>query len=85
MKLNFKGVEKSVWVRIIVLLMVLVNQMSVSLLSFTLIPFSDAEIYEGVSVLLTILVTIWTSWKDNPITKEAQMSNSYLKRLKGDE
>lgn len=71
-KLNWKGVAKETWVRIIALFLIWVNLISVSIFDFELIPFSDAQIYEGVSVLLTVLVTFWTTWKNNDFTPEAQ-------------
>lgn len=80
--MNFKGVDKSTWARIITLILVLVNQISVSLFDFQLLPYADEQIYEGVSVVLSVVVTIWASWKNNSFTYEAQEADKLLKSLK---
>ena len=80
--MNFKNVDKSVWVRVIALFLVLANQISVSFFEFKLLPFADEEIYEGVSIVVTTLVAFWTSWKNNSFTDEAQEADVYLKEYK---
>lgn len=80
--MNFKGVDRATWVRIIVLFLMLSNLVSVSLFNFQLIPFSDEEVYETVSTVLTVLVTFWTAWSNNSFTKEAQRADKYLEGLK---
>lgn len=77
--MNIKGVDKQTWVRVIALFLVLANQISVSFLDFKLIPFAEEEIYEGVSLVLTTLVTLWTSWKNNSFTDKAQEADKLLK------
>jgi len=84
MNVNIKGVATKTWIRIGSLLLILINQVAISLFDFRLIPFSDNEIYEGVSVILTIVITIWTSWKNNSITKEGQVADEVLQQKKGD-
>lgn len=80
--MNFKNVARGTWVRIISLLLVLVNLISVSVFDFKLLPFEEESINEGVSIVLTIVVTVWTTWKNNAFTKEAQMADQYLERIK---
>lgn len=80
--MNFSGVSMQTWVRIVALLVILVNQVSISFFKFQLLPFSDEQVYEGVSVLLTILVSFWTTWKNNSFSKEAQDADLYLNKLK---
>ena len=80
--MNIKNVEKSVWVRVIALILVLANQISVSFFEFKLLPFADEEIYEGVSIVVTALGTIWTSWKNNSFTEEAQIADEFIKNEK---
>lgn len=79
---NFKGVDKLTWTRIIALFILLINQISISFFDFKVIPFEDDQIYEGVSLLLTVLITIWTTWKNNSFTTEAQITDKQLKKLK---
>ena len=80
--MNIKKVDKSVWVRVIALFLVLANQISVSFFEFKLLPFADEEIYEGVSIVVTTAVAFWTSWKNNSFTDEAQIADEYLKQEK---
>lgn len=80
--MTFKNPNKATWVRVIALFLVLANQISVSFFEFKLLPFADEEIYEGVSIIVTALVTIWTSWKNNSFTNEAQEADVYLKEQK---
>lgn len=83
-KLNLKGIPTATWVRIIGLAIILVNQVSVSIFKFQLLPFGDEEIYEGVSTVLTIVVSILTAYKDTPVTLAAQQGHEVTKDLKGD-
>lgn len=77
--MNLRGVSKGVWVRVIALVLVLVNLISVSFFNFQLLPFTDAQLYEGASVLVTVVVGIWTTWKNNSFTKEAQRADEIMK------
>lgn len=77
--MNLKEVSKATWVRMIALFLVLINQISVSFLGFELLPFGEEQIYEGVSVVVLVIVTIWTSWKNNSFTEKAQKADKHLK------
>lgn len=77
--MNIKNVDKSVWVRIIALFLVLINQISVSFFDFQLIPYADEQIYEAVSIVVTTAIAFWTAWKNNSFTQEAQLADEYLK------
>lgn len=79
---NLKNVTKGTWVRIITLFLVLVNLISTYIFGYVLLPFPEESLNEGVSVLLTVIVTIWTTWKNNSFTKEAQEADKYLKQAK---
>lgn len=80
--MNLKTVDKSVWVRVIALFLVLINQISVSFFDFQLIPYADEQIYEAVSIVVTTAIAFWTSWKNNSFTDEAQEADVYLKEQK---
>lgn len=82
--INLKGISKATWVRILGLLIILVNQVATSVFDAQLLPFDDAEIYEGLSTVLTLLVSIYAAWKNNSITEEAQYADSVLKLKKED-
>jgi SPP1 family holin len=78
--MNLKGVSKDTWVRIIVLALILVNQVSVTVFGNQILPFSDEQLYEGISTGLTIAVAIWTTWKNNSFTTEAQRADQLIKK-----
>ncbi|GAB2548445.1 phage holin [Gracilibacillus alcaliphilus] len=58
-------------IRLVVLAILLINQILITYGKNPL-PFSEEEIYTGVSSIATILVAVYTWWKDNPVTKKAQ-------------
>lgn len=82
MMINLRDVPVKTWVRIIALFLILVNQISISLFEFQLLPFSDESIYEGVSTVLTIVVSVLSAWYNNSFTDEAQIADEQLKLLK---
>lgn len=82
MNFNFKGVSKDTWVRIIVMFLVLINLVSTNLFNYQLIPFSDEQINNFVSTGLTVVVTIWTAYKNNSVTTAAQEADKVMKNLK---
>lgn len=67
--------------RLSVLLILLVNQFLVTL-GWNPLPFSEEQIYEAVSGVATVAVSVWVWWKNNSVTKEAQEADEHLQRLK---
>lgn len=68
-------------IRITVLVILLLNQTLVGL-GYNPLPFSDEQIYEGVSAVATAIMAIITAYKDNPVTKEAQLGTAVTRNLK---
>ena len=68
-------------VRLVVLAVLLLNQ-SLVVMGWNPLPFSEDEIYEGVSSVATVIMALYAWWKNNSITKEAQQADEYLKELK---
>lgn len=68
-------------VRLVVLVILLVNQ-SLIVMGWTPFPFSEEQIYEGVSSVALVITAIYTWWKNNNVTKEAQEAQDYLNELK---
>lgn len=71
-------------VRLIVLVILLLNQ-TLIVLGYNPLPFSEDQIYEGVSSVATVVMALYTWWKNNNVTKEAQEAQEYLDELKGNE
>lgn len=81
MKFNLSGVTKQTWIRLIVLLLVLVNFVSLSFFKHKLLPFTDDQINDYVTYGLTLVGTLWAGWKNNSLTLNAQDADAYLKNL----
>lgn len=64
-----KKITAGTWARTIVLIVALINQ-ALTMFGLNPIPFSEDEIYNGVTVLFTVVATLVAWWKDNDITKE---------------
>lgn len=79
--LNLKGVTVGTWTRLISLLLVTANLIA-SILGYKLIPFEDEQIQEFVSALLVAIVSLYSAWKNNSITAEAQEADQILKEKK---
>lgn len=71
-------------VRTIMLVITLANDL---LVFFNKSPINIDEntVYQIVTILSTIIVPIWTWWKNNSITKHAKKADEYLDKLKAGE
>lgn len=67
--------------RLIVLLVLLLNQALVTL-GYNPLPFSDEQVYEAVSSVLTVFVAIYTWYKNNDTTDAAVAGTAVTKELK---
>lgn len=74
-------VSKETIIRTIVLIATLVNGILTSYGKNPL-PFSEEELYSGLSTLAMVLATIWAWWKNNSFTKDAIEADIYLSELK---
>jgi len=68
-------------VRLVVLLILLGNQTLISF-GYNPLPFSEDQIYEGVSSVALVVSAIYSWWKHNNITKESQEAQVVLERKK---
>jgi len=76
-------ISESTIIRTIVLLVMMLNQV-LALFGHSPLPFSDDQINEGVSTVLTILASFWSWWKNNNFTKESILAQHHLNSLKKD-
>lgn len=70
-------------VRTIVLVLALVNQI-LTTTGYSVIPVTDDQIAEVVSLVITIGASLWTWWKNNSFTKEAIKADVYLDNLRNE-
>lgn len=64
-------------VRLVVLLIIITNQILISR-GFTPFPYDEEQIYEFVNGVALVVVGVWSWWKNNSITKEAQKADKVL-------
>ena len=76
-----KNVKIGTIVRLIVMILSMVN-MLLTVNGKNPLPWSEDEMYMGLSQVAAILTTVWTWWKNNSFTKEAIKADEYLEELK---
>lgn len=76
-----KNVKIGTIVRLIVMILSMVN-MLLTVNGKNPLPWSEDEMYIGLSQVAAILTTVWTWWKNNSFTKEAIKADEYLEELK---
>ena len=69
--------DKATIARTAALVFALVNQV-LTVVGKNPLPYSNEEVYAGVTALLTVSVSLWTWWKNNNVTKKAQSNEKYL-------
>lgn len=68
-------------IRTVVLALALINQILTST-GHNIIPVSDEEISELITIIITVGASLWSWWKNNSFTKEAIKADEVLKDLK---
>lgn len=68
-------------VRTIILVVALVNQI-LTATGKNPLPFSESEMYEGLTAVATIAASVWAWWKNNSFTKAAINADEYMNELK---
>ncbi len=73
-KINIKGVTAQTWARTIVLLLALISQLAVILGKRTEAIDID-QWQEYATYILTVIGSVWSWWKNNSFTKNAQVAD----------
>ena len=68
-------------IRLIVLVILLLNQTLISL-GYNPLPFSEEQIYEGLSSVALVVSAIYSWWRNNNVTKESEQAQVELERKK---
>lgn len=68
-------------VRTIILVVALINQI-LTATGKNPLPFSESEMYEGLTAVATIAASVWAWWKNNSFTKAAINADEYMNELK---
>lgn len=77
-------IQKETILRTVVMILALVNSVLL-MMGKNPIPYSNDELYVGLSSVVTVLSTLWSWWKNNSFTNSALIADEYLKDLKGAE
>lgn len=75
------SIKKNTVVRTACLMLALINNI-LTMVGKNPLPFSDEEIYSGISAIVTAAVSIWTWWENNSFTSEAIIADEMFSRLK---
>lgn len=74
---NMKKVEKETLARTIVLIVALLNNI-LTMAGYNPLPFSDDEVYMGVTAVITVAASLWAWWKNNSFTQKAIEADKIL-------
>lgn len=77
-----KNNAQAAFTRLAVLVILVINQFLVTVFGWNPLPFSEEEIYAGVSALATAAQSVYVWWKNNNVTEEAQEAQKVLERKK---
>ncbi|MFD2829243.1 phage holin [Corticicoccus populi] len=75
--------NKALMMRATLLIYALINQFLV-MKGYSPLPFTEAELEEGITMLITIVATALIAYKDTPLSNEAVEANQYMKQQKAE-
>lgn len=79
-----KNVKASTIIRTVVLVLALVNQ-GLTIAGLNVLPITEEQVTEVLSLLFTIGASLWAWWKNNSFTPEAIKADELMEELKGGE
>lgn len=71
-------------IRTIILIIALANQ-ALAIMGKQSIPVTEDEVYQLVTLLITIGAALWSWWKNNSFTLPAIKADEYLEKLRKEE
>lgn len=76
-----KNVKTETIVRTVILIVALINQ-GLTISGHSLLPITDEQITEIITLAITIGASLWAWWKNNSFTKKAIKADEVLAKLK---
>jgi len=70
--------DKMMIIRTIVLVVALINQ-SLVLAGFSPLPYDDTQVENAVTIIFTVVASLWAYWKDNDVTRKAREAKAKIK------
>ncbi|MBR3000760.1 MAG: phage holin [Oscillospiraceae bacterium] len=71
-------------IRTVVLILALINQV-LAIMGKGQIPITEDEVYQLITLLVTVGSALWAWWKNNSFTLSALKADEYLERLRKEE
>lgn len=68
-------------IRTIILILALANQ-ALAVMGKEKIPITDDDVYQLVTLLITICTGMWAWWKNNSFTQPAIKADAYMEMLR---
>ena len=68
-------------IRTVVLILALINQV-LAIMGKQKIPITEDEVYQLITLLITICSALWAWWKNNSFTQPALKADAYMERLR---
>ena len=79
--MNEQKVTPETIIRTIVLVLALINQ-ALTASGKNPLPFAESEIYELLTLIVTIGASLWAWWKNNSFTPAAIKADKYMNELR---
>lgn len=76
-----KKVKPETIIRTIVLILALANQV-LAIYGKQAIPITEDDVYQAVTLIVTIGSAMWAWWKNNSFTQPAIKADEYLEKLR---
>lgn len=77
-------IKSATIIRTIILAITLINTV-LTMFGLNPLPFSEEEMYEGLSALATVVASLWAWWENNSFTKAAIAADEEYDRIKAEE
>lgn len=71
-------------IRTVVLILALINQV-LAITGRQAIPITEDEVYQLITLVVTIAAALWSWWKNNSFTLPAIKADEYLEQLRKEE
>lgn len=72
-------IKKETIIRTVVLLLAILNNI-LSLLGKSPFPYSSEEVEQAVTIIVTVVATLWAWWKNNSFTLPARLGDEEMIR-----
>ncbi|MBQ9742909.1 MAG: phage holin [Ruminococcus sp.] len=76
--------DKGLIVRLVFFIVSMINTI-LTVSGINPLAVSDSDIYQFVSVMVTVVISVWTMWKNNNFTPAARMAQIILDKIKSGE